>query len=326
VDGDQLRIGRFTVIREIGRGAFATVYLARDEPFDRHVAIKLLTTVRDSTDVHRFREEARHLGQFNDPHIVSVFDFGEHAGAPFIVMEYMAGGTVLPLVGCGDQNRARAVLDDTLCGLSTIHATGRVHRDLKPQNLLLAEDGITVKIADLGLARLLRAAHLTQTGIAPGSPRYMAPEQAQLGREVDARADLYAAGAIAQELLLGTVPLEDPDVTIMLGARIRADPPPVGGTGGWIEPALAEWVDWLIRRRPEDRPHSAEQALAHLRARVSTPPAAPGLGRAARRPLAIVLGVVVAAVAVVTGELWLLAMAVVGYACLAAIPLLRRHD
>ena len=326
MDGDQLRIGRFTVIREIGRGAFATVYLARDEPFDRHVAIKLLTTVRDSTDVPRFREEARHLGQFNDPHIVSVFDFGEHLGAPFIVMEYMAGGTVLPLVGCGDQNRVRAVLDNTLCGLSTIHAKGRIHRDLKPQNLLLADDGVTVKIADLGLARLLQAAHLTQPGIAPGSPRYMAPEQAEFGREVDGRADLYAVGAIAQELPLGTVPFEAPDETVMLGARIRSDPPSVGRTAGWIDPALAEWIDWLIRRRASDRPATAERALEHLRRPTAPPRAAPGLGRAARRPLAIALGISVAAVAVITGTLWLLALAVLGYLCLAAIPLLAARD
>jgi serine/threonine-protein kinase len=322
VDGDHPHIGRFPVIREIGRGAFATVYLARDESVARDVAIKLLTTVRESTDVQRFKDEAQTLGQFSDPHIVNVFEYGEHAGAPFIVMEYMAGGTLVPLVGCGDQERVRAVLGDTLRGLSAIHATGRVHRDLKPQNLLLAHDGVTVKIADLGLARLLAAAHLTQPNTAPGSPRYMAPEQAELGQEVDARADLYAVGAIAQELLLGTVPFEDADVSVMLGARIHSDPAPLGGTADWLDPALAEWIDWLIRRRPSDRPAGAERALARLLSHAPPPRPTPSLGRAARRPIAIMMGLAVAAAAVVTGTPWLLALAVLGYVCLAAIPLL----
>jgi serine/threonine-protein kinase len=201
-----------------------------------------------------------------------------------------------------------------------------VHRDLKPQNLLLAKDGVTVKIADLGLARLLAVAHLTQPNTAPGSPRYMAPEQAELGGEVDARADLYAVGAIAQELLLGTVPCEDADVAAMLGARIRSEPAPLGRTADWLDPALAEWIDWLIRRRPSNRPATAQRALADLLSHAPPPKPTPSLGRIARRPVAIALGLAVAAVAVVTDTPWLLALAVLGYGCLAVIPLLTPRD
>jgi serine/threonine protein kinase len=316
------RIGRFTVIRELGRGAFATVYLAWDDGTNRHVAIKLLSTVRDSTDVTRFREEARTLGQFSHPHIVSVFEFGEHAGAPFIVMEYMAGGTILPFAACGDEERTRAIADDTLSGLAAIHATGRVHRDLKPQNLLLTQDGQAVKIADLGLARLLRSAHLTESGIAPGSPRYMAPEQAVAGGEVGPAADLYALGVICQELLVGTVPFENDDAGAMLAARIQSPPPPVAGLQPGLDPQLAGWVDRMIRRRPDDRPGTAAAASAALRGVTPLPAPGPTLGQAARWPAAVAFGLAVAAVAVITGEWWLLALAVIGYASLVAIKLI----
>ena len=322
MEEDQAHIGRFPVVREIGRGAFATVYLARDQVFDRQVAIKLLTTVRDSTDVQRFRDEARHLGQFSYPHIVSVFDWGEHAGAPFIVMEYMAGGTIVDLAGGGDEARARAVVGDALAGLVAIHAKGRVHRDLKPQNLLVAEDGVTVKIADFGLARILRSAHLTQPGVAPGSPRYMAPEQAEFGADVGPRADLYAVGAIALELLVGTVPFENADDAVMLGDRIRRDPPPIGNLAPQVDPQFAAWIDWLIRRWPDDRPADADQALRALRGSTAPPPPRPTLGRAARRPLPLLVALAVIAVAVITGTIWLLPLAALAYACLVAIPLL----
>jgi Flp pilus assembly protein TadB len=112
----------------------------------------------------------------------------------------------------------------------------------------------------------------------------------------------------------------------MLGARIRSDPAPLGLTADWLDPALAEWIDWLIRRRPSDRPPTAERALADMLSHAPPPKATPSLGRAARRPFAIMMGLAVAAVAVVTGTPWLLALAVLGYACLAAIPLLTPPD
>jgi eukaryotic-like serine/threonine-protein kinase len=325
VDGDNLRIGRFPVEREIGRGAFATVYRARDEEVGRQVAIKLLTTPRDSTDLQRFRDEARHLGQFRHSNIVTVYETGEHAGAPYIVMEYMSGGTILPLVGCGDVARVRAVLNDALAGLAAIHAKGRVHRDLKPQNLLRSEDG-EVRIADFGLARILKSSHLTQPGIAPGSPRYMAPEQAEFGSEAGPAADLYALGVIAHELLVGTVPFEDADDEVMLRNRMHRDPPPIGSLASQIDPQLAAWIDWLIRRRPDDRPADADQALRALLERTPPPPPRPTLRKAALHPAPLLLAAAVIAVAAITGTIWLLPLALLGYACLVAIPLLGAQD
>ncbi len=318
---DDLRIGRFPVVRELGRGAFAVVYLARDVSLDRDVAIKVLTRVMEATDVRRFLDEGHYLAQFNDPHIVQIHESGTHEGAPFLVMEYVPGGTVAELVGCGDPAATRRVLEDALEGLATLHHAGVVHRDLKPQNLLLTASG-QVKVADFGLARFQDADRLTREGTAAGTARYMAPEQASpaLG-EVGPPADLYAIGMIAHELLTGEVPFESSEAP--LEERVRHEPPSVASVWDGDDTSLVEWIDWLTRLHPRDRPADAAAALEVLRSGAPPPPPTATFWQSALRPLPIGFGACVAAVGLITTTLWLLPLAVLGLVCLALIPVAR---
>src|SRR5581483_3884190 len=201
--------GRYRVDRLLGRGGMALVYLAHDEALDRPVAVKLLsdTLAADEEYRARFLREARVAARLAHRNIVRIYDAGEQDGRPYIVMECVPGGTldqVLLTRGRLLPAEAVAVAIQVCDGLDCAHAAGLVHRDVKPQNLLVAADG-TVKIADFGIARPLEAPRLTATGIVLGTAAYLAPEQSE-GEPVTAAADLYALGAVLYELLTGRPP------------------------------------------------------------------------------------------------------------------------
>src|SRR5215210_1603593 len=180
----------------------ATVELARDEQLDRLVAIKRLspTLTGDQVFRERFLREARVAAGLSHPNIVGVFDVGEDDGVPYIVMEYVDGETLAELMrreGPLDPDRAVDLVLQVCAGLEHAHAAGLVHRDIKPQNLLVRSDD-AVKIADFGIARPLDGTQLTQAGTVLGTAAYLSPEQA-LGERVAAAADIYSLGAVAYE-------------------------------------------------------------------------------------------------------------------------------
>ncbi|HWI70839.1 MAG TPA: serine/threonine-protein kinase, partial [Baekduia sp.] len=260
-------VGRYEMLREIGRGGMATVYLARQPELRRLAALKELGTLRaeDQSMVGRFLHEARMAGSLNHPNIVTVYDYFEDGGTPYIAMEYVEGGSLRPLVATGlSLAQIGGVLEGVLAGLEAAARHGIVHRDLKPENLLVTEDG-GIKITDFGIGKatlgLFTMASLTATGATMGTPAYMAPEQAR-GLDVTPQTDLYAAGIIAYELLAGRTPYADtPTPMAMLMRHVNDPPPPLGLD---VEPALAAWVGRLLAKDPDARTPSATVAREDL--------------------------------------------------------------
>ena len=205
---------RYEIIRQIGSGGTAVVYLAYQRDLDRFVAIKQLCNLdgAEPQTVERFMRESRMNAKLSHANIVTVHELWEYRGVPAIVMEYVANGSLRPLVRTLSVWQVAAVLEGTLSGLRCAHASEVVHRDLKPENVLIADDG-HIKITDFGLARefheLNRADH-TRIGHVIGTPTYMSPEQAKGDLDaVGPRSDLYAVGVMAYEMLLGQAPFRD---------------------------------------------------------------------------------------------------------------------
>ena len=264
--GAQRVLGRYEILREIGQGGMATVYLARQADLDRLVALKELRALRNDDDpslVRRFLREARLAGSLTHPNIVTVHDYFEDDGAPHIAMEYLAGGSLRPYVGRLPPDRIGRVLEGLLAGLTEAERHEIVHRDIKPENLLVTPDG-GVKIADFGIAKATNAvgqsALLTATGMAVGTPSYIAPEQA-MGREVGPWTDLYAVGITTFELFAGRTPFSDTQEAMAIVLRQINEPvPPLATVIPNFDPWLSQWVEWLVAKDPARRPQSARQA------------------------------------------------------------------
>src|SRR5215207_3286293 len=221
---DPLRVaGRYEIHRLLGRGGMASVHLARQPALDREVALKELDSrhLIDAALAHRFLHESRVAGALTHPSIVSVIEYFEHDGVPFIAMEYLERGSLRPLVGRLTPPQVGRVLESVLAGLAEAASRGIVHRDLKPENVLVTADG-HAKVADFGIAKALGQVCLTEfrtaTGQIIGTPAYMAPEQAT-GGEITPQADLYATGLIAYELLAGRHPFHDCEAPMALLMR-----------------------------------------------------------------------------------------------------------
>jgi eukaryotic-like serine/threonine-protein kinase len=248
--------GRYELVRPLGRGAMAVVDLARDVELDRRVAVKRLAEhlARDGDLRARFLREARLAARLAHPNVVRIFDVGEDGGTPFIAMEYVDGETLADLLarrGALPADEA-AGLGVQLCrGLASAHAAGLVHRDVKPQNLLLGRDGV-LKLGDFGVARGADATRLTQAGTVLGTAAYLAPEQAR-GEEVTAAADVYAAGTVLYELLTGAPPRAGASLA-ELGVPVEVQPP------AGAPPALARVLVACLAPEPRARPSAAEAA------------------------------------------------------------------
>ena len=262
------RVGRYEIVREIGRGATATVYLARQTDLDRQVALKELSGshAADPSFFERFLRESRVAASLNHPNVVTVHEYFEHDGTAYIAMEYLERGSLRSFVGALTLPQIAGVLEGLLAGLEHAEARGIVHRDLKPENVMVSSTG-TVKIADFGLAKALQAdppAPITLTGTTVGTPAYMAPEQGLAG-PVGPATDLYALGVIAYELLTGDVPYRDSDVPLGILLQHLNDPVPSPRlVDPDIDPALATWVEHMLAKKPEERPASAAEAWESL--------------------------------------------------------------
>ena len=267
-------VGRYEIVRQLGRGGMATVHLARQRALDREVALKELHPAHaaDAAFARRFLQESRVGGALNHPSVVSVIEYFEHDGAPFIAMEYLERGSLRPLVGRLTLAHVAGVLEGVLGGLAEAAAQGIVHRDLKPENVLLTVDG-HAKVADFGIAKALGQLQMTElrtaTGAIVGTPAYMAPEQV-MGTAVTPATDLYATGMIAYELLAGRHPYDGVDAPMALMLRHANDePPPLGRVREDLPPGIVAWVHAMLAKDPAARPASAADAWDWLEGEVA---------------------------------------------------------
>jgi serine/threonine protein kinase len=250
-------VGRYRLERPLGHGGMATVYLAYDEELRRPVAIKLLAErlAGDADFRKRFLREARLAARLSHPNIVAVYDAGEaEDGRPYIVMEYVSGTTFAEL-GQVATGEAVELAIQACRGLAHAHAAGLVHRDVKPQNLLLREDG-TVKVADFGIALAAETTALTQVGTVLGTAAYLSPEQA-LGEQVTAAADVYSLGAVLYELLAGRPPYEFDSLADLAAKQTSGQITPVGELVQGVPRGVEDAVMRSLARNPAYRPASA---------------------------------------------------------------------
>ena len=267
--------GPFRVVALLGRGGMASVYKAYEESLDRHVALKVVHAefLSDPTFPERFRREAKVVARLEHPHIVPIHAFGVEGGVPWMAMRLITGGTVATLLARGRllPRDAIRVVGEVAAALDYAHGRGVVHRDVKPQNMLLG-DGDSVYLADFGIARLLDApTQLTATGMIQGTPAYMAPEQAT-GQAVDSRADVYALGVVAYEALAGRVPFTGPTPVSILLKHV-SEPVPRPPTSE-IPAPVTNVLERCLAKRAEERFASATEFVAALDAAlVDTVPA-----------------------------------------------------
>jgi serine/threonine protein kinase len=262
------QIGRYELVSELGRGGMAVVYLARQPDLDRLIALKELAAfgMHDPQMVHRFLREAQISASLSDPNIVTVHESFIEGGTPYIAMEYLAPGSLRPLVGRLRIDQSIAVMQDVLHGLSAAEKRGIVHRDLKPENLLLTEDG-HVKIADFGIAkavdRATTAEFQTAAGTTVGTPTYMAPEQA-MGLTLTPASDLYSVGVIAYELMVGRLPFDAESPVALLLQHVSDPPPPPLTVNPDLDPQIGAWIERLLVKEPETRTSHAGRAWDEL--------------------------------------------------------------
>jgi eukaryotic-like serine/threonine-protein kinase len=256
----------------------ASVYLARDEELERPVAVKLLVgNLRGEPGLReRFVREARMAARLSHPNVVQVFDAGDEDGRPYIVMEYVPGTTLADELQRQDRLDPPQVVDLALqaCGgLEHAHGSGLVHRDVKPQNLLLREDG-TVKIADFGIAHAAEATRLTQVGSVLGTAAYLAPEQAA-GEPVTAAADIYSLGVVLYELLTGHKPYEFSSLAEIVSKQREQPIRPLRDVERTVPERLEAVVMRCLARNPDYRPASAAELARELAAASPEPPTMP---------------------------------------------------
>jgi serine/threonine-protein kinase len=250
--------GRYEVTERIAEGGMASVYLATDTRLDREVALKVLRPhlAADPDFIARFRREARSAARLSHPNIVAVHDQGEDGGAQFLVMEYVPGYNlrqVLDREGALTPRAAVDIITAVLDGLGVAHRAGLVHRDVKPENVIVREDG-TVKIADFGLARAVSSMTATSTtGVLLGTAAYLSPEQVERGI-ADARSDVYAAGLVLFEMLTGRKAMPGDNAIQVAYSHVHHGVPRPSDVSDGIPEALEEVVAAATSRDPDERP------------------------------------------------------------------------
>jgi eukaryotic-like serine/threonine-protein kinase len=266
IDPETIIDGRYRVISRLGSGGMADVYLAQDQLLGRDVAVKVLHHhfAEDQEFVERFRREASSAAALSHPNIVAIFDRGEWNGTYYIAMEYVAGRTLKAIVreqGALDPAAAIEIVVQILRAARSAHRRGVIHRDLKPHNVILDEEG-RARVTDFGIARA-GASDMTLTGSIMGTAQYLSPEQAQ-GLAVSASSDLYSIGVILYELLTGVVPFEGETAVAVAFKQVSAEPSPPSA----LNPALPQTLDAVVLRAlakdPAHRYADADELIAAL--------------------------------------------------------------
>jgi serine/threonine protein kinase len=248
------KIGKYEVVEKIGVGGFGTVYKGRDPFIKRTVAIK--TCQSDDEEIKkRFFREAELSGNLHHRNITTIYDFGVEAGIPFIVQEYLTGEDLDKKIKRGEftpVTRKIEILMDIAEGLSYAHESGIIHRDMKPSNVRILEDG-SVKIMDFGIAKSFQSeSNLTQTGITLGTAAYLAPEQIR-GENVDPRTDIFSLGVLSYELFAGQKPFRGEHISTVLFKILNEKPDPVSRAGLQLPPALERAIYRAMDKDPSNR-------------------------------------------------------------------------
>ena len=283
-------VDRYELTRVLGRGGMAEVYAANDRTLGREVAIKLLLDRfrEDESFTRRFQDEARHVARLNHPNIVAVYDTGiadaqagtdaAPGGQPFIVMELVQGRSLQEVLSAGGvtEDRALEVATDVCSALGYAHDRGLIHRDVKPGNILLADDG-TVKVTDFGIARAVDNETVTRTAAVLGTAAYLSPEQAQ-GLDVDPRSDLYSLGVVLYEALTGEQPFTGASAVTVAYQHVQEPPRPPRDVDPAISAAAEAITMRALAKNPANRyQHAEEMRNDLLNARAGTPVAAPAV-------------------------------------------------
>src|SRR5215217_8585115 len=261
--------GRYRVVRKLGSGGMADVYLAEDEELGRRVAIKILNErhANDEQFVERFRREAKNAAGLSHPNIVSIYDRGEAEGTYYIAMEYLDGRSLKELIlsrGPAPPRIAIEYVRQILAALRFAHRHGVVHRDIKPHNIMVDAEG-RLTVTDFGIARAEQAgsSQMTEAGSIIGTAQYLSPEQAR-GAPVDQTSDLYSVGIVLYELLTGTVPFNGDTPVEIAMKHLSQTPQPPSAKRHDVPPDLDKVVLRALAKDPADRYRSAEEMDADL--------------------------------------------------------------
>ncbi len=265
------QLGDLRLLRRLGRGAMAEVYLAEQCRLKRRVAVKILkpALAEDHTYLKRFEREAQAAASLVHANIVQIHEVGHAEGLHYIVQEYVAGLNLRQWIaryGPADLGRALSIMRQTASGLAKAFDAGVVHRDIKPENIMLTPEG-EVKVADFGLARLAgdtQATELTQVGMTMGTPLYMSPEQVE-GKPLDSRSDLYSFGATCYQMLTGNPPFVADTALGVAVQHLKREPKPLESLRGDLPPALCRIVHKMLAKDPAARWQSPRELLRELR-------------------------------------------------------------
>lgn len=264
-------LGEFTLLRKLGRGGMAEVYLAEQTSLRRNVAVKVLRSefISDANYLKRFQQEATAAGTLSHPNIVQVFLIGEQDGIHFIAQEYVQGRNLkefLARKGPLDLPVALVILKQVAAALHVAGAAGVVHRDIKPENILLTKKG-EAKVADFGLAQLTLQGEkvaLTQVGVTMGTPLYMSPEQVN-GKPLDIRSDLYSFGVMAYHMLAGKPPFQGETPLAIAVQHLNSQCPPLKSIRPDLPDAVCQFVQKLMAKKREERYPDAQTVLQELK-------------------------------------------------------------
>jgi serine/threonine protein kinase len=271
------KLGQYEVQDFIGQGAMGLVYRAYHVQLQRTGAVKVLQGIAPDPDsTARFRHEAQAIAQMRHPNIVNVYDFGEHDGTPYMIIEYVPGGSLANRLNQGPLEPAEAIkyLRGIASGLDYAHGLGIVHRDVKPANVLLEKDDTPV-LADFGLAKLLQGSSLkSMTGVTTGTPAYMAPEQVT-GTKVGPAADRYALATIAYEMLTGVIPFDGEGLMELLYAHVHREPAPPSARNHSLGPRVDAVIMRGLAKDPAARWESCTAMVDALSAALTRRPEPP---------------------------------------------------
>src|SRR6476661_1399475 len=259
--------GRYGLEAKLGSGGMSTVYLARDQTLDRQVAVKVMhrEMSEQADQLERFRQEARSVAKLSHPNVVSVIDAGEDGGHPYIVFEYVEGETLKQRInreGALPPQEAIAYAIEIARGLSMAHARNMVHRDIKPQNILIDAEG-RAKLTDFGISRQLEQDGMTATGRVLGTTDYVAPEQA-MGHPVDPRSDIYSLGVVLYEMLIGQVPFQADSQVGVAMKHVNEELPDVQRRRPEVSAAVALVVERSTMKTPEQRYENVAEMIDDL--------------------------------------------------------------
>ena len=261
--------GRYSLHRELGRGGMGVVFLARDVALDRLIAVKLLPPELAAEPAlrQRFLAEARTAAGLSHPHVVSIHAVEEHGDLVFFVMGYVDGETLGQRVrraGAMPSAELMRVVQEVAWALGHAHSRGLVHRDVKPDNVLLERDSGRALVTDFGIARVVASSDTPGAGTVIGTPQYMSPEQAE-GRPVDARSDLYSLGVTAFYAATARLPFESESVAGMLAQHVQRPAPPIASLAPSLPPRFAAAIDRCLAKAPDERFASAEELAEEVR-------------------------------------------------------------